>query len=75
MADFTSLGRTVAPSLFTTRRYHCLSACSRGSLTHSRPNRALRLPPQSQTGGIPLLLETILFSYSKNETKQVKIGC
>ena len=36
MADFTSLGRTVAPSLFTTRRYHCLSACSRGSLTHDQ---------------------------------------
>src|SRR4029434_4544826 len=59
MAAFTSLGRTVAPSLFT-RRYR-LSARSRGSLTHSRPNRAVRLPPQSKTGGIPVLLETILF--------------
>ena len=60
MAAFTSLGRTVAPSLFT-RRYHRLSARSRGSLTHSRPNRAVHLPPQSQTGGIPVLLESILF--------------
>ena len=57
MAALTSLGRTVAPSLFTRR----LSARSRGSLTHSRPNRAVHLPPQSQTGGIPVLLESILF--------------
>src|SRR4029434_8902208 len=58
MAAFASLGRTVAPSLFS-RRYHCLSARSRGSLTHSRPYRAVHLP--KQTGGIPVLLESILF--------------
>src|SRR4029434_1866392 len=47
-------------SLFT-RRYDRLSARSRGSLTHSRPYRAVHLPPQSQTGGIPVLLQSILF--------------
>ena len=62
MAAFTSLGRTVALSLFT-RRYHRLSARPRGSLTHSftHDQTAVRLTPQSQTGGIPVLLKTILF--------------
>src|SRR4029434_8418509 len=69
MAAFTSLGRTVAPSLFT-RRYDRPSGCTLApslplslshSLTPSRPNRAVHLPQQSQTGGIPVLLKSILF--------------
>src|SRR4029434_10660574 len=67
VAAFTSLGRTVAPSLLT-RRYLT-------RLTHSRPNRAVRLTPQSHTGGNPVLLKPILFLTLKikqnNFTKSV----
>src|SRR4029434_9005652 len=37
------------------------SVCTLARLAHSRPNRAVHLPSQSQTGGIPVLLESILF--------------